>query len=234
MVLATDALHLGWVCACSELTCALSFAIGVRSQGSFDAEVSGVASSPTRPSRSCRSAKHPARSVPLSIDLNLDHEPRKLLSSAPSSRETSLPSLPTSLTVNCELLTTDLQWRFSAPLDQRSPQSPRSTVRWVGRGSRSSRCLVVVVVSLFVLLGRCVAQRAPDGGDFGYFGIDSRPRTHPAGQHGPCAEVRKAAGLTFSRLHFGGFAPRAWRVSAGRLEKNRGFFGIAPARLVLF
>ena len=62
----------------------------------------------------------------------------------------------------------------------------------------------------------------------------SRPRAHPAGQHGPCAEVRKAAGLTFSRLHFGGFAPRAWRVSAGRLEKNRGFFGIAPARLVLF
>ena len=37
-------------------------------------------------------------------------------------------------------------------------------------------------------------------------------------QHGPCAEVREATGLTFSRLHFGGFAPpRAWRVSAGRL-----------------
>ena len=167
----------------------------------------------------------PLREAPgsLSVDLNLDHEPRELLSSA-RSHETSLPSLPTSLTVNCELLTTELQWRFSAPLNQRSPQSPRSTVRWVGRGSRSSRCLVVVVVSLFVL----------DGGDFGYFGLDSRPRAHPAGQHGPCAEVRKAAGLTFSRLHFGGFAPRAWRVSAGRLEKNRGFFGIAPARLVLF
>ena len=42
------------------------------------------------------------------------------------SRETSLPSLPTSLTVNCELLTTELQWHFSAPLNQRSPQSPRS------------------------------------------------------------------------------------------------------------
>jgi len=42
-----------------------------------------------------------------SIDLNLDHEPRKLLSSTPS-RETSLPSLPASLTVNCELLATEL------------------------------------------------------------------------------------------------------------------------------
>ena len=31
------------------------------------------------------------------------------------------------------------------------------------------------------------------------------------------------------RLHFGGFAPRAWRVSAGRLEKNRGFFDTAIA-----
>ena len=41
-------------------------------------------------------------------DLNLDHEPRKLFSSA-RSHETSLPSLPTSLTVNFELLTTDLQ-----------------------------------------------------------------------------------------------------------------------------
>ena len=41
----------------------------------------------------------------LSIDLKLDHESRKLLSSTPS-RETSLPSLPTSLTVNCELLAT--------------------------------------------------------------------------------------------------------------------------------
>ena len=110
----------------------------------------------------------PLREAPgsLSIDLNLDHEPRERLSSA-RPHETSLPSLPTSLTVNCELRTTDLQWRFSAPLDQRSPQSPRSTVRWVERGSRSSRCLVVVVVSLFVLLGRCVAQKSTRRRRFG-------------------------------------------------------------------
>ena len=156
MVLATGVLHRRWVCACSELTRALSFAIGVRSQGSFDAESFRyrLFADETKP-------ELPLREAPgsLSIDLNLDHEPRELLSSA-RSHETSLPSLPTSLTVNCEILATDLQWRFSAPLDQRSPQSPRSTVRWVGRGSRSSRCLVVVVVSLFVLLGRCVAQRS--------------------------------------------------------------------------
>ena len=95
--------------------------------------------------------------------------------------------------------------------------------------SRRGRRFVVCALSVAAW-----RKEAPDGGDFWYFGLDSRPRAHPAGQHGPCAEVRKAAGLTFSRLHFGGFAPRAWRVSAGRLEKNRGFFGIAPARLVLF
>ena len=54
----------------------------------------------------------------------------------------------------------ETKYIFSAPLNQLSPQSPRSTVRWDGRGSRSSRCLVVVVVLLFVLLGCCVAQRS--------------------------------------------------------------------------
>ena len=38
MVLATGARHPTTDCACSELTRALSFAIGVRSQGYFDAE----------------------------------------------------------------------------------------------------------------------------------------------------------------------------------------------------
>ena len=111
-------------------------------------------------------------------------------------------------------------WQCATPRSLSSEESER--------GSRSSGCLVVVVVSLFVLLGRCVALRStPDGGDFGYFGLDSRPRAPPAGQHGPCAEVREVEGLKFPRLHFGGFAPRAWRVSAGRLKKNRGFSGFS-------
>ena len=72
MVLATDALHLGWVCACSELTCALSFAIGVRSQGSFDAEVSGASPSPASPRRGCLSVKHPARPASSSTSATKD------------------------------------------------------------------------------------------------------------------------------------------------------------------
>ena len=84
----------------------------------------------------------------------------------------------------------------------------RRTGRTGGRATRG-----VSSWSLFCCLRFSVAawrKEAPDGGDFGDFGLDSRPRAHPAGQHGPCAEVRKAAGLAFSRLHFGGFAPRAW------------------------
>ena len=101
--------------------------------------VSGIAfvDDETKPDLPLREA-----SGSLSIDLNFYHEPRKLLSSAPSHETSSLPSLPTSLTVNCELRATELQWNLSAPLNQRSPQSPRSTAGWVGQGSRSSRCLI--------------------------------------------------------------------------------------------
>ena len=74
MVLATDALHPGWVYGCSELTCALSFAIGVRSQGSFDAEVPGVSPSPSpaSPRRGCLSAKHSARPASSSTSATKD------------------------------------------------------------------------------------------------------------------------------------------------------------------
>ena len=96
MVLATGELHLGWVCACSELTCALSFAIGVRSQGPFDAEVSSVpvAGEPT--------LELPLREAPCSpsIILDLGHEGPELLSSI-HSHKTSLLSFTASLTVNC-------------------------------------------------------------------------------------------------------------------------------------
>ena len=138
-----------------------------------------------------------------------------------------------------------LRWRTVIPLDRTTQalfsatQPASASISEIGprtgrTGGRAARG--VSSWSLFCYLRFSVAawrKEAPDGGDLGDFGPDARPRAHPAGQHSPCAEVRKAAGLIFSRLHFGDFAPRAWRVSAGRLE-NRGFFGIAPARLVLF
>ena len=42
--------------------------------------------------------------------------------------------LTTSLITNCPFRTTELQWHFSVPLDQRAPQSPKSVVGRVGAG----------------------------------------------------------------------------------------------------
>ena len=96
MVLATGALHLGWVCACSELNCArLSFAIGVgvRSQGPFDAEVSGFRCLPvdgeTKPRLPLREAPCSSRTI-----LDLGHEERELLSSVHSHKTSLLSFTP--------------------------------------------------------------------------------------------------------------------------------------------
>ena len=78
----------------------------------------------------------------LSIDLNLDHEPRELLSSA-HSHETSLPSLPTSLTVNCEGSATRSRarrhpaWSSSLLLRRRRPRTRRPHL--VSRRQRAVR-----------------------------------------------------------------------------------------------
>ena len=230
MVLATGALHLGWVCACSELTCALSFAIGVRSQGSFDAEVSGVSPSPASPRRGCLSVKHPARPASSSTSATKDWSfsapyIRTKRRSCPSPRLSPQTVFPDDQTAQALFSATQTTSTLFPEIDRRTSWGG-GCAAWGVSSWSLFRCLCFSVAAW--------RKEAPDGGDFGYFGLDSRPRAHPAGQHGPCAEVRKAAGLTFSRLHFGGFAPRAWRVSACRLEKNRGFFGIAPANLVLF
>ena len=145
MVLATDALHLGWVCACSELTCALSFAIGVRSQGSFDAEVSGVSPSPASPRRGCLSVKHPARPASSSTSATKDWS-----FSAPyiRTKRRFCPS-PRLSPQKLYFQTTKLHRHFSVPLKQRARYSPRSIVGQVGEGvaqlgvSRRGRCFVV-------------------------------------------------------------------------------------------
>ena len=125
------------------------------------------------------------------------------------------------------------------PLNQRARQFPRSAVGRVGPGvaqlgvSRHGRCFVFCCLRFSVAAWR---KEAPGGGDLGDFGLDARPRAHPAGQHGPCAEVHKAAGLTLSRLHFGGFAPRARRLSSvvWRPRKKAGFLDLTTAVLLRF
>ena len=89
----------------------------------------------------------------------------------------------------------------------------------LGRGSRSSGCLAVVVVLLFAHLGRWWCEEAPDGGGFLCFGRELPPRARPDRRPdlrgGSCC----AAGLRSLRFHFGDFASRAWRVLSGIRKK---------------
>ena len=220
MVLATGARHPTTDCACRELTCALSFAIGVRSQGSFDAEVSGVSPSPASPRRGCLSVKHPARPASSSTSATKDWSfsapyIRTKRRSCPSPRLSPQTVFPDDQTAQALFSATQTTSTLFPEIDRRTSWGG-GRAAWGVSSWSLFRCLCFSVAAW--------RKEAPDGGDLGDFGLDARPRAHPAGQHGPCAEVRKAAGLTFSRLHFGGFAPRAWRVSAGRLEKKSRFF----------
>ena len=62
---------------------------------------------------------------------------------------TRTPHVPSSLRRRAFLMT-ELQWHFSVPLDQRARrQFQRWIVGQVGKGSRSSGCLVMVVLLLF-------------------------------------------------------------------------------------
>ena len=67
-----------------------------------------------------------------------------------------LPSPPTSLIINCvsERLNCTGTFQCRSMNEHATPRSLSSEES--GRGSRSSGCLIVVVVSLFALLGRCV------------------------------------------------------------------------------
>ena len=157
MVLATGALHLGWVCACSELTCA--FAIGVRSQGSFDADISGVSPSTARPSQGCLSVKHHARPAPSSTSATKDRSFSALYIRT-KLRSCGLFSFTTPLTVKCISRRPNCTGTFQCRSNNEHVIPRDRSLGESGRGSRSSGCLAAVVVLLFALLGRWVVRRS--------------------------------------------------------------------------
>ena len=141
----------------------------------------------------------PLREAPcsLSIGLDLDHGLLELLSSE-HSREASLSCLTTPLAANSNSPRpycngTFLQCRSN---NERANSRDRSS-DGSGRGSRSSGCLVVVVVSLFMLsrLLRAWCEEAPTGGGFPCFGHEPRARSHPDRRPGLCDGPCFAAGL---------------------------------------
>ena len=98
-------------------------------------------------------------SYSLSIIVNLGREILGLLSPV-HWYETSLPSLTTSLIINCVSERPNCTGTFQCR-SMNEHATPRSlSSEESGRGSRRSGCLVVVVVSLFALLGRCVVRRS--------------------------------------------------------------------------
>ena len=102
-----------------------------------------------------------------------------------------------------------------------------------GRGSRSSGsgCLaVVVVVLLFALLGRWVVRRSTGRRWFSVFRSRvTSPRTFTSPLRSARRVLLRCWPSVIPRL-----APGVCSVISGIRERNRGFEGIAPARLVLF
>ena len=163
MVLATDALHLGWVCACSELTCALSFAIGARSQGYFDAEVSGVSPSPASPRRGCLSVKHPARPASSSTSATKDWSfsapyIRTKRHSCPSPRLSPQTVFPDDQTAQALFSATQTTSTLFPEIDRRTSWGG-GRAAWGVSSWSLFRCLCFSVAAW--------RKEALDGGDFG-------------------------------------------------------------------
>ena len=147
----------------------------------------------------------------LSIIIDLGLELLGLLSPV-HSYETSLPSLTTSLIINCISARLNCNGTFQCrSINERANPRSRSSDE-SRRGSRSSGCLVVVLVSWFVLLGRCVVRRSTGRQLFSCFSRESPPRARRDRRPDLCDGFCRSAGLRPPEFHFGHFASCAWRL----------------------
>ena len=105
----------------------------------------------------------------LSTDLDLDHELLELLSSG-HSHGTSLSSPTAAPVTNCHSSRPNYTGTFQCHSTSERVNFRDRSSGGSDRGSRSSGCLLaMVVVLLFALLGRCVAQRSTGRRGFGGF-----------------------------------------------------------------
>ena len=176
-----------------------------------------TAPSTKRPSWSCRFVKHPARSASASSSTKnyywsfsapYIHTQLRSLAHHASDCELPIPHDRTAMALffSAARLTSPLnpRGRLSDELGRGSRSSGLSDE--LGRGSRSSSgCHVVVVVSLFALLGRCVVQRSTERRLFLCFSRESPPRAHPDRRPDDmCYGFYRPAGLRSSPdFHFG-------------------------------
>jgi hypothetical protein len=154
----------------------------------------------------------------LSIDLDLDHELLELLSPE-HSHGTSLSSLTASPVTNCRSSRPNYTGTFQCHSTSEDANFRDRASDGSGRGSRSSGCPAVVVVSLFALLVLCGAKKHRTAALFRVlFSRESPPRAHPDRRLGWCDGVRRAAGLRSLRSHFGHsrLAPGGCRVAPNK------------------
>ena len=181
--------------------------------------VSGVARSTTRPSRSSRSAKHPACSASTSTSPSYHwsfsapyiHTQLRSLPHHVSDCELPIPHDRTAMALFSAARST------SAPIPEFGCRTSRGGVR-AARGVSSwlwFRCLRFP--------GAAWCKEAPDGGSFSCFCRESPPRAHPDRRPDLCDGFCRPAGLRSPEFHFGQFASRAWRLLGGRKKKSEVF-----------
>ena len=181
--------------------------------------VSGVARSTTRPSRSCRSAKHPARSASTSTS------PSYHWSFSPPYIHTQLRCLAHHVS-DCELPIphdrTAMALFSAARSTSPRPQSPKSVVGRVRSGFAqlgvSRRGCGFVVCASRSLRG---AKKHRTAALFLCFSRESPPHAHPDRRPDICHGFCRPAGLRSPEFHFGHFASRAWRLLGGHQKKVR-------------
>ena len=180
----------------------------------------------------------PLREVPcsLSIDLDLDHEQLALLSSG-HSREASLSCLTTSLAANSDSSSRPYcNGTFQCRSNNERANSRDRSSDGSGRGSRSSGCLVVVVVSLFALSRLlCGAKKHQPTVDFHVLATSHVPARIPIA--GPvCAMGCVAQPAFFGRRFSNSSVIRDSRLAAAawRQGNKMSFFYLATARLLCF
>ena len=153
----------------------------------------------------------------LSIDLDLDHELLGLLGPV-HSYETSLPSLTTSLIINCISARLNCNGTFQCRSinESANPRSRSSDESGRGRAARGVSSWLWFRGLCFSVAAWC--KEAPDGGSFSCFSRESPPRAHPDRRLGWCDGVRRAAGLRSLRFHFGHsrLAPGGCRVAPNK------------------
>ena len=149
------------------------------------------------------------------------------------SYETSLPSLTTSLIINCISERLNAMALFSAARSTRAPipdvdrRTSRGGVAQLGVSRRG--CGFVVCASRFsVAAAWC--EEAPDGGSFSCFSRESPPRARRDRRLDLCDGFCRSAGLRPPEFHFGHFASREWRLLAVGCHQKKVRFLLRCAR----